>query len=81
MADTLSQAKAALEHAKTSFPQSQPQHEFSHAPYSMAKTKPSSGLTTDSVQTAMAPIHEAKKEQEDTARGLAWNAAQAKAVK
>jgi hypothetical protein len=81
MADALSQARAALEHANKTFPESKPAHEFSHAPYSMAKSKPSSGLTTDSVKTAMAPIHEAQKEQSDTARGLGWNAAQAAAVK
>ena len=73
MSDTLAAAKAALAHAKAAFPESKPEHEFSHTPYKLAaaatKTQPNSGLS------------EANKEQESTGQGLKWNVEQAQAVK
>ena len=72
MADALSQAKAALEHAK-SFQGNvakQSGHEFSHAPYSLAKK-----------QASTQPQPKKNSEISDIMTGLKWKQDQVNAVK
>jgi len=69
MADALSQARAALEHAKNfqAGVSKQSGHEFSHAPYSMAKKE--------------APAPKKNSEVSDVMTGLKWKQDQVDAVK
>jgi len=81
MSDVMSQAKAALEHAKK-FQGSvakQSGHPYANAPYSMAKKAESSkpGLL-DNIKSKIATEN---KDTADTASGLKWNIDQAEAAK
>jgi hypothetical protein len=71
--DILSGAKKAVAEAEERFPSSQaPVHEYSNAPYHLAKSASSE---------KHAPSTGLKKEAEDTAAGINWKFKQAEALK
>ena len=81
MSDALSQAKAALAHAKNfqGSVNKQSGHPYANAPYSLAKKAEASkpGLL-DNVKSKIATEN---KDTADTASGLKWNVEQAEALK